>query len=74
MTWAGPGVPVMVTVREYPVPHCDDRNQATGGPVRVLAPKGQALSARGRAPDLGPASEGRPTGEAGGRLPGGREQ
>ena len=30
------------TVREYPVTHCDDGNQATGGPVRVFAAEGQA--------------------------------
>ena len=28
------------TLRDYPVTHCDDRNQATGRPVRVLAPEG----------------------------------
>jgi hypothetical protein len=27
----------MWTLRDYPVTHCDDRHQATGGPIRGFA-------------------------------------
>ena len=29
------------TLRDYPVTHCDDRHQATGGPIRGFAVEGQ---------------------------------
>ena len=66
------GVPVTVTVREYPVTHCDDRHQATGGPVRVFAAEGQVrlrrrVRARSSASRRGvrPPGEGYVTVEAG---------
>jgi hypothetical protein len=30
---------MMWTLRDYPVTHCDDRHQATGGPIRAFAVK-----------------------------------
>lgn len=34
-------LPLIVTVREYALSHCDDGNQATGRSVRGNAPKGR---------------------------------
>ena len=51
------------TLREYPVTHCDDRHQATGGPVRVFAVQGQVrVLGPSRSPASGSTEARRPTG------------